>query len=82
MFGNKTDLVFIGMFNFLGFKPISMQALFQSCQLSPNFFGEVMHFCKFFWIDFMKTYLKPLHTFSSLVTYCQNLEKPCPKHVP
>jgi hypothetical protein len=34
----KINLVFTKMFNFFGFKPTSMQALFQSCWLLLDFF--------------------------------------------
>jgi hypothetical protein len=44
MYENKINLVFIGIFNFLGFKLTSMHVLFHSYLPLPNFFGEVMHF--------------------------------------
>ncbi len=69
MFENKTNLSFIGIFNFLGLKSTSMQSLFHSYQPSSNFFGQVMHFCKYIWVNLMETYLKPLQTFSSLKAY-------------
>jgi len=81
MFENKTNLVFIGIFNFLGLKSTSMQSLFHSYQPLSNFFGQVMHFCKYTWVNLMETYLKPLQTFSSLVVYWQALEKTCPNHI-
>jgi hypothetical protein len=37
-------LVFIGVFNFLGLKLKSMQALSHADFPFPNFFGHVMHF--------------------------------------
>jgi hypothetical protein len=39
-------LVFIGIFNFLGGKLESKQALFHSCLHFPNVLGQVIHFCK------------------------------------
>jgi len=60
MFKNKINLVFNRMFNFLGLKPTSMQALFHSYQFSPNFFGQLNHFYKFTWEDFMEACLRAL----------------------
>jgi len=37
-------LVFIGVLNFLGLKPESMQALSHANFPFPNFFSEIMHF--------------------------------------
>jgi hypothetical protein len=63
------------MFSFLGFKPTSMQALFHFLQPLPNFFGQVMHFYKFAWVDLIDTYFKFLQTLSSVVAYWHALEK-------
>ncbi len=60
----------------------SMQSLFHSYQPLSNFFGEVMYFCKYTWVNLMEIYLRSLQTFSSLVAYWQVLEKTYPKHIP
>jgi len=60
MFENKTNLVFIRIFNFFGLKSILMQSLFHSYQSLSNFFGQVMHFSKYTWVNLMETYLRPL----------------------
>jgi hypothetical protein len=47
MFKNQTNFVFTKVFNFLGFKLGSMQILFHFLQPLPNFFGQVIRFCKY-----------------------------------
>jgi len=69
MFENQINLVFIGVFTFLDVKPTSMQILFHSWQLLPNFFGQVMHFCKSIWANLIDTYFKFLQTLSLVVAY-------------
>ncbi len=70
------------MFSFLGLKLASMQALFHSWWLFLNFFGQVIHFCKFARVDLINTYFKFLQTLSSVVAYWHTLEKTWPKQVP
>jgi hypothetical protein len=70
MFENQTNLVSTKVFSFLDFKLALMQAMFNSWQPSPNFFGQIMHFCKFAWVDLIDKYFKFLQTLSSIVAYC------------
>jgi hypothetical protein len=48
MYENKINLVFNGIFNFLGFKLTSMHVLFHSYLPLPNFFDPIDVFCKIF----------------------------------
>jgi hypothetical protein len=41
----------------------------------PNFFGQVMFFCKYVWVDSINTYFKFLQTLSLVVAYWHTLEK-------
>jgi hypothetical protein len=62
MYEIKTNLGFIGVFDFLSCKPTSMQSLLHSYWHVIYYFGQVMHLCKYARVDFIKTYLKPLQT--------------------
>ncbi len=56
--------VLIGVFNFLGFTSTLMQAFIHSHLPFLIFFGHVIHFYKFVWVDLMETYLGLLQTLS------------------
>jgi len=70
----KNCLVFIGVFNFLLGGHESTHAFSHSCLPLPNFFGQVMHFCKSPWLVLIETYCKYLQTFPSIVTYWHALK--------
>jgi len=72
---NQTNYVFTKVFSFLGLKLASMQALFHFLCPLLNFFGQVMHFCKFAYVDLINAYFKFLQTLSLVVVYSHALEK-------
>ncbi len=78
----KAYLVFTRMFNVFGQIIVSTQALFHSCLPFLDFLGEIMHFCKYAWIDLMDIYFKFLQFFSSIVPYWDAFEKTWLKQVP
>ncbi len=78
----KICLIFIKVFNFWGGKPKFTHVFSHFCLPFPYFFGQVMHFCKFRWIDLIHTYHKSLPKNSSIVAYWQALENDYPKQVP
>ncbi len=65
----NNHLVFIGVFNFLGSKFESEQALFHSYLPFPKKLGQVIHFYKSDWADLIETNLIFLEFFLSVVAY-------------
>ncbi len=65
----KAYLVFPIIFLVLSQITVSTQVLFHSCLPFLDFLGEVMHFCKYAWIDLMDTYFIFFAIFSSIVPY-------------
>jgi hypothetical protein len=81
MYENKINLVFIGIFNLLGFKLTSMHVSFHSYLPLPNFFGQVMHFVNFLGKFYKNIYEVLLNFFIShdiLVSFGEKMPKTCP----
>jgi hypothetical protein len=57
MYENQINLVYIKMFIFLSLKLASIQTLFHSYRPLLDFFGQMMHFCKSIWVDFIKKHI-------------------------
>jgi hypothetical protein len=66
--------IFTRVFCFLEQKLESMEVLFHSCLSFLNFLDQIIHFCKFTCQNLIKTYFKPLQTFSLDVTDQHGLE--------
>jgi len=85
MYENQINLVYIKMFIFLihqcVLKLASIQTLFHSYRPSLDFFGQMMHFCKSIWVDFIKNIFKALINFfirgDILVSFVENMPKTC-----
>ncbi len=76
----KNDLNFIGVFNFSWLQTSFNVSFVPFILAFTEFLSPSDAFLKICLGDFMKTYLKPLQTFSSLVAYWQALKKTCPKY--
>ncbi len=67
---NENYFAFNGMFNFLKGRLKKITHAFSHSYLPfPDFFGHIMHFCKFPWATLVDTYHKFLQTFSFVVAY-------------
>ncbi len=81
MYENKINLVFIGIFNFLGSKLTSMHVFFLSYLPLPNVFAQVMHFVIFLGKLYKNTYEVPLNFFIGhdiLASFGEKMPKTCP----
>ncbi len=59
-----------------------MQALSHVCLPLPDFFDQVMHFCKGDYTTFMDVKGKLIDIFSSTIAYWYTFDNACPKQMP